>query len=79
MKRKQFLIKKHHHKIENFLNNWVWIRDPDPVYLPGSGSGVEDIMNPDPVCPARLNPDPGTDSGQYQTRSETLLMALVKY
>ena len=79
MKRKQFLIKNHHKIYRKFSNNGVWIQNPDPVYLPGSGSGVEDIMNPDPVCPARLNPDPGTDSGQYQTRSETLLMALVKY
>ena len=24
----------------------------------GSGSGIEKIMDPDPVCPERLDPDP---------------------
>ena len=30
----------------------------------GSGSGVEKFMDPDPVCPERLDPD------HYQTGSE---------
>ena len=26
--------------------------------MSGSGSGLEKIMDPDPVCPERLDPDP---------------------
>ena len=32
---------------------------PSPIRLfPGSGSGLEKIMDPFPVCPERLDPDP---------------------
>ena len=31
------------------------VSDPDPVFLPVSGSGLEKIMDPDPV---NIRPDP---------------------
>ena len=40
--------------MENFQDKFgygVW-------FFPGSGSGLEKIMDPFPVCPERLDPDP---------------------
>ena len=49
LKRQQFLIKTHH-KIDGKLSRQ---RCMDP----GSGFGLEKIMDLDPVCPERLDPD----------------------
>ena len=51
--------------------------DPDPVSN-FSGSGFYISLDPDPVCPERLDPESGlswevgSGSGQYQTGSETM-------
>ena len=34
------------------------VADPDPAFLAGSGSGFQIFLDPDPVCPERLDQDP---------------------
>ena len=46
---------KNHLKIDGKFSRQ---RCPDPDVFPGSGSGPEKIMDPDPICPERLDPDP---------------------
>ena len=49
----------------------------------GSGSGLEKIMDPDPisVCPERLEPDPVCPDpvNITQTGFETLIIIIIKY
>ena len=55
MQKQQILI-KNYHKIDGRQR----CLDPGPgsCFFPGSGSGLEKIMDTDPVCPERLDPNP---------------------
>ena len=35
-----------------------WVSDPDPVFLPGSGSGFQISLDPDPFLKISQPPDP---------------------